>query len=100
MTLGEQLERMISSDRIIVQTEEKEELYRGYVANFEHSEVDRDREVGKIGVATDIFRVTDRDRLLKNREKIDTKEDEISDFKFSDLELMIYIRIVIGKKIR
>ena len=98
MKLGEMLEKMPNSDRLIVQEEDGEELYRGYVANFIHCDVDRDSEVKRSGIATDIFKKSDREIRMMDREKVIFPADGKTDFRFQDLEFMIYTRITIDKK--
>lgn len=91
---------MLNSDRLIVREEDGEEIYRGYVANFSYCETDRERTVKQFGLATDIFKKNERDKRMREREGIVIPADGTTDFRFSDLEFLIYTRIILDKKIR
>lgn len=98
MTLGEMLKRAVHSDRLIIQEADGREIYRGYVACIQyHGEIDTGREVKRFGLATDIFRKEDRGKYLgsQKRPKTEVAVESIGDFRFSDLEMLIYTRIIL-----
>lgn len=102
MTLGEMLKRAINSDRLIIQEADGQEIYRGYVACVQyHSEIDVAREVKRFSLATDVFRKENREKYLGSQQKPKTEVavDSISDFRFSDLEMLIYTRIILEGQI-
>ena len=98
MTLGEMLKRAVHSDRLIIQEADGREVYRGYVACIQyHGEIDPAREVKRFGLATDIFRKENREKRLGGQKEPKTAVavESISDFQFSDLEMLIYTRIIL-----
>lgn len=97
MTLGEMLKRAVHSDRLIIQEADGREVYRGYAACIQyHGEIDPTREVKQFGLATDIFRRENRGKYLGGQKEPKTAVAEsISDFQFSDLEMLIYTRIIL-----
>lgn len=100
MNLEEMLKRMIPSDRLIILEEDGTELYRGYVACMQHYNISTDREVKRFGLATDIFRKEKRSQRTNfepfPEEVVD--QAQIGDFQFSDLEMLIYTRIILQKQ--
>ena len=98
ITLEQVMQTLINSQRMLVMTEDGEELYRGYVANFMYCDVDRAQEVKEVSLATDIFRKEKRDaRLFQTEGRVEPVDNE-TDFKFSDLEILIYQKIVLRKE--
>lgn len=97
MTLGEIVEKMIPSDRLIVTNSDKAELYRGYVENFRYSTADRSHEVAKIQLATDIFLKKNREKELGSQKVLTPQMpvESISDYAFSDLEILIFTKITL-----
>ena len=98
ITLEQIMLTLISSQRMLVMTEDGQELYRGYVANFMYCDVDRVQEVKEVSLATDIFRKEKRDARLFQTEGRAEPVDNVTDFRFSDLEFMIYQKIVLRKE--
>ena len=94
-TLEYIMRTLINSQRMLLMTENGEELYRGYVANFVYCDVDREQEVKEVSLATDIFRKEKRGERLSQTEKRVDPADNVTDFKFSDLEIMIYQKIIL-----
>ena len=94
-TLEDIMRTLINSQRMLLMTENGEELYRGYVANFVYCDVDREQEVKEVSLATDIFRKEKRGERLSQTEKRVDPADNVTDFKFSDLEIMIYQKIIL-----
>ena len=98
ITLEQIMQTLISSQRMLVMTEDGEELYRGYVTNFMYCNVDRAQEVKEVSLATDIFRKEKRGaRLFQTEGRVEPVDNE-TDFKFSDLEILIYQKIVLRKE--
>lgn len=101
MTLGEILEKATHSDRLIVCDTSGHELYRGFVACIGYGDgIDLQRTVKRFGLSTNIFRKENRaaERMKEYRYGTQPEPDNpenISDFKFSDLEMMIYTKVVL-----
>lgn len=99
--LGQLLDVLINSDRIVIYDGEHDEspvLYRGYVGCFTHDEngIDTSRRIAKTGLGCEIFRVEKQDLNSFVHTKTlgaEVPAESISDFKYSDLEEIIYTRI-------
>ncbi len=100
-TLGQLLDVLINSDRIVIYDGENnkcQELYRGYVGCFSYDtkRIDTKRRIAKAGLGVEIFKV-EKEKLnpcihtKKLGEEIPV--ENISDFRYSDLEEIIYTRI-------
>lgn len=99
--LGQFLDVLISSDRIVIydgEDDKSPELYRGFAACIDYDEdnIDKSRRIAKTGLGTDIFR---KDRgsshvyRTRRQDKEEIPVESISDFKFSDLEEIVYTSI-------
>lgn len=99
--LGQLLDVLINSDRIVIYDGENDtsaELYRGYVGCFTHDKnsIDTRRRIVKTGLGTEIFRVKNKHLNSFVHTKLLGEEipvESISDFVYSDLEEIIYTRI-------
>lgn len=97
VTLGQLIERMIPTDRLIVQDESGKELYKGYVGCTQYEHLDTSRHVKKTGLKTNIF--------LREQRQAGTKfdrvpggavdADHLSEFKFSDLVMQIFTKVIV-----
>ncbi len=100
-TLGQLLDVLINSDRIVIYDGENSkcpELYRGYVGCFGYGTdcIDVNRRIAKTGLGVDIFKV-EKEKLnpcvyTKKLVK-EIPVGSISDFRYADLEEIIYTRI-------
>lgn len=97
VTLGQLTERMIPSDRLIIEDETGKEIYKGYVGCMQHADIETSRYVKRFGLTTNIFR-----KEVKRRgasvEKIPGKEvsvESISEFGFADLVMQIFTRVIL-----
>lgn len=99
--LGQLLDVLVNSDRIVIYDGEHDTspvLYRGYVGCFTHdrNSIDTSRRIAKTGLGCEIFRVEKRDLNSFVHTKTlgaEVPVENISDFRFSDLEEIIYTRI-------
>lgn len=97
MTLEEFMKTKTPSDRLIVCDVAGNELYKGFVACMVHYDIDNSREIKRHGLATEIFRKEKRDGFIAKQAtlKEGVPVESISDFAFSDLEMLIYTRVVL-----
>lgn len=99
--LGQLLDVMINSDRIVIydgEDRESRELYRGYVGCFDYAEdnIDKSRRIAKTGLGTEIFRVENKHLNSFVHTKPlggEVPVESTGSFAFSDLEEIIYTRI-------
>ena len=94
--LEEFMKGAVPSDRLII-VDRTGELYRGFVACMEYTEIDRNREVKEHGLSTDIFRkelkTVGAARYMTEGEEVPV--ESISEFPFSDLMMKIYTKVVL-----
>lgn len=101
ITLGQLIERMIPSDRLIVEDEAGKEIYKGYVGCVQHIELETKRYVKKFGLATNIF----RKEIKRMGARIETAPGEevsvenISEFGFADLVMQIFTRVILEQEV-
>lgn len=97
VTLEQLIERMIPTDRLIVEDASGKELYIGYVGCTQYEHLDTSRHVKKTGLTTKIFR---REQKLSGT-KFDkvpggtVSADHLSEFSFSDLVMQIYTKVIV-----
>lgn len=96
MILEEFMKGAVPSDMLIIE-DSTGELYRGFVACLEYTEIDRSRKVKRHGLSTDIRR-KDQTRAgaviyTTSGEKVPV--ESVSEFAFSDLAMMIYTKVVL-----
>ena len=96
MILEEFMRGAVPSDRLIIE-DSTGELYRGFVACLGYTGIDRSREVKRHGLSIDIHRKSRKGqgRQCTKRRGEKVPVESISEFAFSDLEMMIYTRVVL-----
>lgn len=99
--LEQLLDVLIDSDRIVIydgESEKSPELYRGFVGCFDYhkNNIDTSRRIVQVGLGCEIFRVEKRGlNSFVHTKTLGAKipVEKISDFRYSDLEEIIYTRI-------
>ncbi len=96
MTLKDFVEKAEQSDRLLVVDKDRKEIYKGYAANF-HKRKEELREVKKVSLYTEIYRRGQSTKRIENvrplGEKIELEDTE--KFKFADLEMRIYTKVIL-----
>lgn len=93
--LGDVLDSITPSDRVLVLNAAKQVVYRGYAANAAYSNVSRQRKVKRFGIAMETYRATDK---MWDWEKTDKLPEQVpveqfSEYKVEQLQHILYIRI-------
>ena len=93
--LGDVLDSITPSDRVLVVNAAKQVVYRGYAANAAYSNLSRQRKVKKFGIGMETYRATDK---LWDWEKTDKLPEQVpveqfSEYKVEQLQHILYIRI-------
>ena len=99
--LGQLLDVLVNSDRIVIYDGEdsgSRELYRGFVGCFDYDRggIDVSRRIAKTGLGCEIFKVEKQGLSKFAHTKMlgpKVQVESISDYKYSDLEEIIYTRI-------
>lgn len=97
MILEEFMKEAVPSERLIIE-DSTGEIYRGFVACLDYDKkIDRNREVKRHGLSTDIHRKEEKKvgaaKYMTQGEKVPV--ESISEFSFSDLAMMIYTKVVL-----
>lgn len=96
MILEEFMKGAVPSERLIIE-DSTGELYRGFVGCLGYAEIDRNREVKRHGLSTDIHRKEEKKvgaaKYMTQGEKVPV--ESISEFSFSDLAMMIYTKVTL-----
>lgn len=96
--LGQLVEHMLPSDRLLILDEDRTEIYKGYVGCFKYQGTDRNREVREVRLHTEIFKRENARRYQMGPPtytKAPVSMEHLSDFKYSDLEMLIYSKITL-----
>lgn len=88
--------RMIPSGRIII-VSDGNEIYRGYVANIRKENM-KGFAIKQIGICTHVFRKEKKARYI-NTPALgeEVSPEHVNDLEFSDLEMIIYTKIVVER---
>lgn len=95
--LGQLVSMMPNSQRLHIVEEHGQELYKGFVANFDNKTLD-EAQVLEVRLTTDVYTKAKRTERMPLREKTQISEDNLTDFKFSDLDCVVYQKIVLQMK--
>lgn len=96
--LGQLVSMMPASQRLHIVEEHGQELYKGYVANLDDSTLDKTLPVLEVKLTTDVFTKAKRTERMPLRERKQVPADNMTDFKFSDLDCVVYQKIVLQMK--
>ena len=95
MLLGDLIEKLTSSDRIVIINAARQVIYRGFVANVECAGIRKTRRVKKIGIGLETYRVTEK---LWDWQKTDALPPQVpveqfGEYRIEELQHILYIRI-------
>ena len=98
--LGDVLDSITPSDRVLVVNAAKQVVYRGYAANAAHSNLSRQRKVKRFGIGMETYRKTDVmwdwSRTEPLAEQIPV--EQFTQFEVGQLEHILYIRIELANE--
>ncbi len=105
-TLESILDVLTNSERIVIydgEDSKSPEIYRGYVGCFQYEKrkIETRRRIARMGLGCERFRVKKRDlsKLVQIKELgAEVPVESISDFRYSDLEEIIYTRIFLEEE--
>lgn len=100
MTLGEVLEKVTNSDRIMIINAARHVVYRGYAANAEHARISPARKVEKIGLGMETYRKSDMMWDWQQSEPLAAQVpvEQFSQFEVGELAHIIYIKIELANE--
>lgn len=97
MRLGEFIEKMTPSDRLVVINAAGQTIYRGFAANFNHAAINPLRVVKRFGLGVETYRKTEK---IWDWQRIDTMPEQIpveslSQFDIGQLQQLIYTKVIL-----
>lgn len=93
--LGDILDKLTPSDRLVIYNAARQVVYRGFAANAMHSGLNEQRHIKKMGLGMETYRATEK---IWDWEKTDKLPEQIpveqfSKYRVEDLQHILYIRI-------
>lgn len=97
MTLNDFIKTAINSDSLLILDSNGNELYRGFIGCLQYQDIDGEREVKQHSISTEVYTKLNKQMgLLKWTETEERVEKEnTSLYKYSDLQMMVFIKIVL-----
>lgn len=96
--LDQLVSTMPPSLRLNIVDEEGRTLYKGFVANLLHSSIDRMLPVVKVNISTDMRKAAGKTERIPLPEETMVSVENLGEYKFSDLECVVWQNIVIKAK--
>ena len=95
MMLGEAIEKIVPSDRIMVINAAGQVIFRGYAANMESAGIRKTRRVKRYGIGLETYKATEK---MWDWSMIDTLPQQVpverfGEYKVGELKHILYIRI-------
>lgn len=95
MILGEAIEKITPSDRIVIVNAAGHVIYRGFAANVNSAEIRKTRRVKKYGIGLETYKATEK---MWDWTKIDALPPQVpveqfGEYKVDQLKHILYIRI-------
>lgn len=95
--LGQIMKTIVPSDRVVVINAAGQVIYRGFAANFEHSDISDERPVKSFGLGMETYRKTERLYDWQNIHELPRQipVEQVEKFSTRELNHIIYTRIIL-----
>ncbi|MBQ0067589.1 MAG: hypothetical protein KBS60_05365 [Phascolarctobacterium sp.] len=95
LRLGDVVDAITPSDRVVIYNAAKQVVYRGYAATALHSGIDSNRKVKRFGLGMETYRATEKMWDWEKTEKLPEQipVEQFSEYKVEQLKHILYIRI-------
>lgn len=97
MQLGELIEKMTPSDRLVIINAAGQVIYRGYVAHFAHGKINPLRRVKCFGLALETYKRTEKmwdwENIRELSEQIPV--EQLGQYDIGQLQQLLFIRIIL-----
>ena len=95
MQLGEVMETVVSSDRILILNAAGQVIYRGYAANAENAGIRKTRGVKRFGIGMETYKETEKMWDWKKMDALPPQVpvEQFGEYKVGQLKHILYIRI-------
>lgn len=93
--LGDIMDKLTPSDRVVIYNAAGQVVYRGYAANAVHGALNQQRRIKKMGLGMETYRATEQ---MWDWEKTDSLPEQVpveqfTQYRVEDLQHILYIRI-------
>ena len=97
MQLGEFVDRMTPSDRLVVINAAGHVIYRGFAANFNHTTINPLRMVKRFGIGMETYKKTENIWDWKNTENLPEQipVENLSQYDIGQLQQLLYTKVVL-----
>lgn len=93
--LGDIMDKLTPSDRVVIYNAARQVVYRGYAANAVHGTLNPQRRIKKMGLGMETYRATEQ---MWDWEKTDSLPEQVpveqfTQYRVEGLQHILYIRI-------
>lgn len=93
--LGDIMDKLTPSDRVVIYNAARQVVYRGYAANAVHGTLNTQRRIKKMGLGMETYRATEQ---MWDWAKTDSLPEQVpveqfTQYRVEDLQHILYIRI-------
>ena len=95
--LGDILDKLTPSDRLVIYNAARQVVYRGYAANAVHGTLNPQRRIKKMGLGMETYRATEQ---MWDWEKTDSLPEQIpveqlGQYDIGQLQQLLFIRVIL-----
>ena len=97
MQLGELIEKMTTSDRLVIINAAGQVIYRGYVANFAHGTINPLRRVERFGLGMETYKRTEKMWDWANIRELPEQipVEQLGQYDIGQLQQLLFIRVIL-----
>lgn len=97
MTLNDFVKTAINSDRMLILDSNGNELYRGFIGCMQYSDIDGERKVKRHGISTEVYttKTMKKGVAVWKEQGERVSEENTGLYKYSDLQMLVFIKIVL-----
>lgn len=100
--LGDIMDKLTPSDRVVIYNAARQVVYRGYAANAVHGTLNPQRRIKKMGLGMETYRATEQ---MWDWAKTDSLPEQVpveqfTQYRVEDLQHILYIRIELKASLR
>lgn len=97
MTLNDFTKTATKSDRLLIQDSNGNELYRGFIGCLQYQDIDGEKKVKQHGISVEVYttKTAKKGVAVWKEQGERVPEENTSLYKYSDLQMMVFIKIVL-----
>lgn len=100
MQLGELIEKMTTSDRLVIINAAGQVIYRGYAANFAHGTINPLRRVKRFGLDMETYKRTEKMWDWANIRELPEQipVEQLGQYDIGQLQQLLFIRVILEER--